>query len=59
VYSGEDNLWINTCNNSNLTPNTLYYFGVGGTDAASNSAFSSVDSTNNPGVATLQFSTTQ
>ena len=59
VYTGEDNLWINTCNISGLNPSTRYFFGVGGTDAASNFAFSSVDSTNNPNVATFHFTTTQ
>jgi len=59
VYTNSDNLWINTCNISGLTPNTTYYFGVGGTDAASNYAFSSVDPTNNLGGDTLNFITTQ
>ncbi len=58
VYTGTDNVWINTCKVSGLKPATLYYFGVGGTDAASNVAFSAVDSTNNPDVGTLNFSTT-
>ena len=58
VYTGTDNLWINTCRVSGLNPSTLYYFGVGGTDAASNFAFSAVDSTNNPNVGTLSFTTT-
>jgi hypothetical protein len=59
VYTGTDNLWINTCNISGLTPNTLYYFGVGGTDAASNYAFSAVDITHNLQGDTLNFMTTQ
>ncbi len=58
VYTGMDNLWINTCTVSGLSPNTLYYFGVGGTDAASNFAFSAVDPTNNL-AGTLSFATTQ
>ena len=59
VYTNEDNLWINTCNVSNLNPNTRYFFGVGGTDAANNFAFSAVDSTNNPNTVTFKFTTTQ
>jgi len=59
TYTGTDNLWINTCDISNLRSGTLYYFGVGGTDAASNFAFSSVDSTNNPNVDVFRFTTTQ
>jgi hypothetical protein len=59
VYTGVDNLWINTCSITGLDPSTLYYFGVGGTDAANNFAFSAVDSTNNPSVGTLAFTTTQ
>ncbi len=53
VYTGIDNLWLNTRNLSGLNPDTRHYFGVGGTDTASNLAFSSVDSTNNPTVSTL------
>jgi hypothetical protein len=59
VYTGTDNVWINTCQVSGLKASTLYYFGVGGTDAASNFAFSSVNSTDNPNVSTLRFKTTQ
>ena len=59
VYTGTDNLWINTCHISGLSPSTLYYFGVGGTDVASNFAFSSVDPTNNLQGDTLNFTTTQ
>lgn len=58
-YTGTDNLWINTCNISGLSPSTLYYFGVGGTDAASNYAFSAVDPTNNLQGDFLNFTTTQ
>ena len=58
VYTSTDNLWINTCNISGLTPNTTYFFGVGGTDAANNYAFSSVDPTNNLQGDTLNFMTT-
>jgi hypothetical protein len=43
IYTGSDNIWINTCNISGLKPNTQYFFGVGGTDAANNFAFSAVD----------------
>ena len=59
VYTNQDNLWINTCAISGLTPNTQYYFGVGGTDAANNYAFSSVDPANNLQGDTLTFTTTQ
>ncbi len=59
VYTGTDNLWINTCSIAGLNPSTQYYFGVGGTDAASNFAFSSVDPTNNLSGDTLNFTTTQ
>ncbi len=59
IYTGTDNLWINTCHVSGLSPNTLYYFGVGGTDAASNFAFSAVDPTNILNGDTLNFMTTQ
>jgi hypothetical protein len=59
IYTNSDNLWINTCTISGLTPNTQYYFGVGGTDAANNYAFSSVDPTYNLQGDTLNFSTTQ
>jgi hypothetical protein len=58
IYAGSDNLWINTCRISGLSPNTLYYFGVGGKDAASNFAFSAVDPTNNLQGDTLNFTTT-
>ncbi len=43
TYTGTDNLWTNTCIVSGLQPGTLYYFGVGGTDAAGNFAFSAID----------------
>ena len=59
VYAGSDNLWINTCQISGLRAGTLYYFGVGGTDVASNFAFSSVDSSQNWSGDTLNFTTTQ
>jgi hypothetical protein len=59
VYSGSDNLWLNTCNISNLNPSTRYYFGVGGYDAANNFAFSAVDTTVHLSGDTLHFTTTQ
>ncbi len=59
IYTGTDNLWINTCVISGLQPETVYYFGVGGTDAASNFAFSSVDPNINLSGDTLNFTTTQ
>jgi hypothetical protein len=59
VYTGTDNLWVNTCNISGLSSNTLYYFGVGGSDAANNFAFSSVDPTHNLQGDTFNFMTTQ
>ncbi len=59
VYAGSDNLWINTCHISGLKPSTHYYFGVGGTDAASNFAFSAVDPTKNLMGDYLNFTTTQ
>jgi len=59
VYTGNDNLWINTCSISGLNPSTRYFFGVGGTDAAGNFAFSSVDPTYNLSGDTLKFTTTQ
>ena len=59
VYTGTDNLWINTCDISGLSPATQYYFGVGGTDAASNYAFSAIDPTNNLNGDFLNFTTTQ
>lgn len=59
AYTGEDNLWINTCDISGLNPTTRYYFGVGGTDAAGNFAFSAVDPTVHLSGDTLTFKTTQ
>ena len=59
VYAGSDNLWVNTCQISGLRASTRYYFGVGGTDVASNFAFSSVDSSKNPSGDILNFTTTQ
>ncbi len=59
VYSGTDNLWVNTCIISGLQPDTVYYFGVGGTDAASNYAFSAIDPTVHLTGDTLKFTTTQ
>ncbi|MFZ0705789.1 MAG: fibronectin type III domain-containing protein [Candidatus Korobacteraceae bacterium] len=59
VYTNNDNVWINTCKISGLSPNTLYYFGAGGTDAANNYAFSAVDPTNNLQGNYLNFTTTQ
>jgi hypothetical protein len=58
VYTGTDNLWVNTCTISGLQPGTQYYFGVGGTDAASNFAFSGIDPTQNL-LGYLSFITTQ
>jgi hypothetical protein len=59
VYTNTDNLWINTCHISGLQSSTFYYFGVGGTDAASNFAFSAVDPTNNLYGDWFNFTTTQ
>jgi len=59
AYTGTDNLWINTCQISDLDPSTRYYFGVGGTDAANNFAFSAVDPTNRLSGDTFNFKTTQ
>ncbi len=59
VYTNTDNLWINSCDISGLRPNTRYYFGVGGTDAANNFAFSAVDPTINLQGDTFKFKTTQ
>ena len=59
IYTGSDNLWINTCDISGLNPGTRYYFGVGGYDAANNFALSAVDPTNNLSGDWLKFTTTQ
>ena len=59
VYTGADNLWINTCDITGLQPSTQYYFGVGGTDAARNYAFSALDPTVNLSGVFLTFTTTQ
>jgi hypothetical protein len=59
IYAGTDNLWINTCNISGLRASTLYYFGAGGTDAASNFAFSAIDPSDLTGNTKFNFITTQ
>lgn len=43
LYNAATSLYKNVCAVLGLTANTTYYFGVGGTDAAGNVAFSSAD----------------